>query len=224
MKRRTLDLMFSVGGLGLAALLVVLGIVLTGQATFAEDYVKQQLSRQKITFTPLERLTDEDKAYTKARTGCVIDYAGQPLTTGKQAECYANEYIAGHLEKMPAGTDGMTYAEIGMAQGALRTQITAAKEAGDPGVADLEKELAGLTQARETVFKGEMLRGALLTSFGFSELGSKAAQGAQVAYVSAALLMLLSIAGFVHAFVTPKTKAFAQVEPVGNRETIGVGN
>jgi hypothetical protein len=25
---------------------------------------------------------------------CVVKYAGQALTTGKQAECYANEFIA----------------------------------------------------------------------------------------------------------------------------------
>lgn len=225
MKRRTLDIMFSIGGIGLATLLALLGFVMMNNAEFSRNYVKDQLSQQKITFTPLEQLTPEDKAFTEARTGCVIAYAGQPLNTGKQAECYANEYIGSHLSRMPAGTDGMTFAEIGAAQTDLRTKIAAAKAAGDPNAAALEKQLADYTTARETVFKGEMLRGALLTSFGFSELGEKAAQGAQVAYGAAALLTLLSIAGFVHAFVTPKTKAFAPVEePRGSgrvRETVG---
>jgi hypothetical protein len=63
------------------------------------------------------------------------------------------------------------------------------------------------------VFKGETLKGLLLTSYGFSEFGTKAEQGAMVAYGGAALLLLLSIAGFVHAYVTPKTKAFAAPEP-----------
>ena len=70
------------------------------------------------------------------------------------------------------------------------------------------------TGQRETVFKGETLRGLLLTSFGFSEFGNKASQGAVVTYLAAALLALLSIAGFVHALVTPKTKGFAVPEPV----------
>lgn len=212
MKRRTLDIMFSIGGFGLAGLLVVLGFVLTSNADFSRNYVKDQLSQQKITFTPLDKLTPEDKAYTQPRSGCVIKYAGQPLTSGKQAECYANEYIGGHLKKIPAGTKGMTFAEIGGAQTDLRAKIAAAKASGDPTVPGLEKQLADLSAARESVFKGEMLRGALLTSFGFSELGTKSGQGAQVAYLAAALLTLLSIAGFVHAFVTPKTKAFAPVE------------
>ena len=44
--------------------------------------------------------------------------------------------------------------------------------------------------------------------------GTKAAQGATVAYLAAALLALLSIAGFVHALVTPRTRAFAVPEAV----------
>lgn len=218
MKRRTLDIIVSIGGIGLAALLVTLGFVLNSNANFSKSYVEDQLSQQKVTFTSLEKLTPEDKAYTEARTGCVTKYAGQPLTTGKQAECYANEYIGAHLAKMPAGTKGLTYAEIGAAQTELRAKIATAKTNGDAGVPALEKQLADLTTARETVFKGEMLRGALLTSYGFSELGTKAGQGAQVAYSAAAVMALLSIAGFVHAFVTPKTKAFAPVElPMAER-------
>lgn len=216
MKRRTLDIMFSIGGLGLAGLLVILGLVLTSNANFAKSYVKDQLSQQKITFTTLDKLTPEDKAFTKARSGCVIEYAGQALTTGKQAECYANEYIGGHLKdpkKIP-GANGMTYAELGKVQGDLRTQITAAQANYDPALPALQKQLADTNTARETVFKGEMLRGALLTSYGFSVLGEKGEQGAGVAYLAAAMLVLLSIAGFVHAFVTPKTKAFAAPEPV----------
>jgi len=219
MKRRTLDIILSIGGLGLAGLLVIVAVVLTTEGNFSKNYVKDQLSEQKITFTTLDKLAPDDKAYTEARTGCVIKYAGQPLTTGKQAECYANEYIGGHLKKQPAGTSGLTYAEIGAAQTDLRAKIAAAKAAGDPNVAALEKQLADYTTARETVFKGEMLRGALLSSYGFSVLGDKAALAAQVAYVGAAVLALLSVAGFVHAFVTPRSRAFAPVERTEQPET-----
>ena len=48
MKRRTLDIAFSFGGLVFGLLLVLLGMVLTNQANFAKDYVKEQLSEQQM--------------------------------------------------------------------------------------------------------------------------------------------------------------------------------
>ncbi len=90
----------------------------------------------------------------------------------------------------------------------MRDQVAAAA-ANDPGLADLEEQLTAVTAQRDTLFKGETLRGLLLTSFGFSVFGVKGEQVATVAYIVAALLALLSIAGFVHAFKTPKDKAFA---------------
>ncbi len=92
MKRRTLDLLFSIGGVVLAGLLLVAGMVLTSNAHFADNYVKTQLSQQNITFKTADTLTAEEK-----KSACLVQYAGQKLTTGKQAECYANEFIGLHL-------------------------------------------------------------------------------------------------------------------------------
>jgi hypothetical protein len=150
-------------------------------------------------------MTDEEK-----QQACLVSYAGQKLTTGKQAECYANNFIGLHL-KGTAG--GKTYAELGTVQSDLRAQVTAATESNAANLADLQKQLADVTGQRETVFKGETLRGLLLTSYGFSEFGAKAAQAATVAYLAAALLLILALFGFIHAFVTPRTKAFAPPEP-----------
>ena len=204
MKRRTLDILFSVGGLGLAILLLAVAVVLTTNANFANTYVRDQLSQQDITFKTVDTLTDEEK-----KADCLIEYAGQRLTTGKQAECYANEFIGLHLKSIAGG---QTYASLGGPQSALTAQVAQARETSDPALADLEKQLADVTAQRETVFKGETLRGLLLTSYGFSEFGTKAAQGATVAYLAAALLALLSIAGFVHAFRTPRSEVFAAPE------------
>jgi hypothetical protein len=209
MKRRTLDIVFSTGGLVLAGLLLIAGIVLAGNARFANNYVTNQLSEQKITFKTADTLTDEEK-----QQACLVAYAGQPLTTGKQAECYANNFIGLHLGSI---ADGKTYAELGAVQSGLRTQIAAAQQANATNVADLQKQLADVTAQRETVFKGETLRGLLLTSYGFSEFGAKAGQAATVAYLAAGLLLLLSIAGFVHALVTPRSKGFAMPEPESGR-------
>ena len=103
MKRRTLDIVFSAGGVALAGLLLVLGLVLTNQADFAKSYVKDQLTEQKITFTPVAGLAAEEK-----KADCLVVNAGQPLTTGKQAECYANEYIGLHVTEI---NGGKTYSE-----------------------------------------------------------------------------------------------------------------
>jgi hypothetical protein len=204
MKRRTLDVLFSAGGLALAVLLLVLGMVMTSNANFAKTYVKQQLGQQQITFKTADTLTDEEK-----QSACLVKYAGQPWLTGKQAECYANDFIGLHV-KSTAG--GLTYATLGDAQTALRAMITTATAANDPNLATMQKQLADMTTQRETLFKGETLRGLLLTSFGFSVFGVKGEQAATVAYIVAAVLALLSIAGLIHAFKTPKDKAFAAPE------------
>jgi hypothetical protein len=220
MKRRTLDILFSVGGIGLAAMALILALVLTSNANFSRRYVKDQLSQQKIAFKTLDKLTPEEKAFTAEHTNGLIRYAGQPLTTGKQAEVYANEFIALHLQGI---ADGQTYAELGGVQNDIKAKIATAEGSNDPTLPDLQKQLADVTAVRETVFKGEMLRGALLSTFGFSVLGDKAQQGATVGYIVAGLLVLLSIAGFVHAFVIPKNKPFAPIDQLKvEREPVGV--
>jgi hypothetical protein len=205
MKRRTLDILFSAGGVLLAILLLVIGIVLTSNASFAKNYVHDQLAQQNITFKTADTLTAEEK-----KSACLVQYAGQQLTTGKQAECYANDFIGLHLKSIAGGK---TYADLGTPQSQLQAQVTQAQKANDPNLASLQKQLADITAQRETVFKGETLRGLLLTSYGFSVFGTKAEQGALATYLAAALLALLSIAGFVHALVTPKTRAFAAPDP-----------
>jgi hypothetical protein len=209
MKRRTLDILFSIGGLAIAALLVVAGIVLSANASFANNYVHDQLAQQNITFKTADTLTAEEK-----QQACLVTYAGQKMTTGKQAECYANNFIGLHLKGIAGG---QTYADLGAPQTALRNQLTEAQKAtpvDQAKVADLQKQLADVTAQRETVFKGETLRGLLLTSYGFSEFGAKAGQAAVVAYGAAGLMFLLAIAGLVHAFVTPKTRGFAVPDSV----------
>jgi hypothetical protein len=206
MKRRTLDVLMSLGGLGLVVLLVIGGLVLSANANFASTYVTQQLSQQQISFKAADTLTAEEQ-----QQPCLVTYAGQPLTTGKQAECYANNFIGLHLQSIAGGK---TYAELGDVQTQLRSQITTAQQANAANLADLQKQLTDATSSRETVFKGETLRGLLLTSYGFSEFGNKAGQAAVVAYLAAGLMLILSIFGLLHAYITPRTKAFAPPEQV----------
>ncbi len=235
MKRRTIDLVVSAGGLLLAVILLIGGVVLSANANFAADYVAKQMAEQRITFTPVDKLSDEEK-----QAACLVEYAGQQMTTGKQAECYANEYIGLHLRTggttAATGTDmvGLTYAEIGDYSGGLTAQRNALNEqsealpANDPTVAALTEQRDALnakiqaaSSRRETVFKGEMLRGVLLTSYGFSELGAKAGQGAVVAYVGSGLMFLLAGLGFWHGFRTGPNVPFAAVEPASRKQREG---
>src|SRR5215813_9042483 len=156
MKRRTLDLIVSAGGLVLAGLLLIAGLVLTSNANFARTYVHDQLSQQKIFFKTADTLTAEEK-----QQACLVTYAGQPLTTGAQAECYANNFINVHLQGIAGGK---TYAELGDVQTQLKAQIADAQKTNAPNLADLQKQLTDTNTNRETVFKGETLRGLLLTS------------------------------------------------------------
>ncbi|MEO5975088.1 MAG: hypothetical protein ABIQ38_07815 [Ilumatobacteraceae bacterium] len=192
MKRRTLDIIFSSGALVVAILLVLLGFVFKGNADFADKYVGEQLTAQKINFTAAEFLSDEEKQST-----CLVDYAGTPLDSGKKAECYANDYIGFHLQGIGGGE---TYATLGPLQTAARTAYNDAAAAGATNVDALKADLDTLTGQRETMFKGETLRGLLLTSYGFSIFGEKAALAALLAFIGAAVMALAGLAGFAHAF------------------------
>lgn len=195
MKRRTLDIIFGVGGVALSALMVVLGLVATANADFANDYVENQLIQQKITFTPADKLDDvEEKA------DCLVSNGGKLVRSGKQAECYANEYIAYHLTKT---NGGKTYAETSNEARAARTTAALAQKNNDTKADELDKQAVALEGKVETLFRGETLRGLLLTSYGFSVFGDKASQAAKVSFLVALVLLLASIAGFAHALRTP---------------------
>lgn len=198
MKRRTLDMIFSAGGIAVAILLVLLGFVFKTNADFADSYVHDQLAEQKISFTAAEFLSDEEKTST-----CLIENAGTPLDSGKKAECYANDYIGMHLKGIGGGE---TYATIGAIQTKAKTALADATAANASNVADLKADLDKITGQRESMFKGETLRGLLLTSYGFSIFGEKAALAGMLSFLGALVMLLASIAGFIHAFSTPKDK------------------
>jgi len=221
-KRRTLDIILAAGGLMVAVLVLAIGYALFTQATFAQNYVKEELSAQKITFTPAANLSAEEKNW-KAGSSCLVTYGGQLMETGPQAECYAKYYIALHMETsaVNAGFPGATYATLGATGTDLKAQVAAAKTKGDTTAAtDLQKKVDAAASLRTTMQTGETLRGLLLTVYGFSVLGSAAELAGYLLFGLAAVMFLLSLAGFVHAFVTPKDKVvFA---PVGTPVTIPV--
>jgi len=213
MKRRTLDIIFAGGGLVVAALLVALGLALHGEHSFSTEYVKGELAAQKITFPTADKLTDAEKNW-KPGSVALTTYAGQLVQTGPQAEAYAKYYIAAHMDASAtnAGFPGATYATLGTTRTELSAEIAAAKAKGDTAAAAAaQKKLDAATSLRTTMQTGETLRGLLLTTYGFSVIGEKAGLAANIMYGLAALMVLLSIAGFIHAYVTPKNKVIFPV-------------
>ena len=214
MSRRTVDFAFAGGGLALAVLLFVLGFVLADQASFARSYVKDQLGQQKITFTTSEKLTAADTEW-KPGSICLVENAGKLMETGAQAECYANHFIAHHVETSAtaAGYPGETYATLGAIQSGLRAEVAAARTANDTtAVAAAQTQLDAVTSLRASAQTGETLRGLLLTSYGFSIFGEKAALAGTVCFAIAGLLALLAVLGFIHALRTPREERIGAPE------------
>ena len=103
MQRKFFDVFASAIGLVMVVALVVAGSLLMWGYSFANSNVHNQLAAQDITFP-----TAAEFAHAKPGTEItpqmlpyLLQYAGQPLTTGAQAEAYANHFIAYHLAEMP---------------------------------------------------------------------------------------------------------------------------
>jgi hypothetical protein len=179
MRRRTFDLLASLAGLLLAVVLAVAGGLLIWGYSFVNNQVHNQLAAQKIVFPAAG--SPEITALPPADAAAMKQYAGQLMTTGAQAQTYADHFIAVHLQKIGGGK---TYSQL------------SAESLANP------KNTALAAQV-ETVFKGTTLRGLLLNAYAFWQMGQIALIAAIVAFVAAALMMILSILGFWHWRRTP---------------------
>jgi hypothetical protein len=190
MRRKTFDAILTAGGLVLAVVLLVAGGLLTWGHNFVGDQVRTQLVAQKIFFPPAGSDALKDPAIKPYLT----QYAGKQLATGAQAEAYANHFIGVHVKAL---SGNRTYAELGGAQTALKAQIAAAKASNSPTAA-LDTQLSDLNVTRETVFKGETLRGLLLNAYAFGTMGRIAGIAAVTSFVGAGIMLLLSLLGLMH--------------------------
>jgi len=188
-RRRTIDTVLSAAGAVVTLVLATAGVLLTWGSNFATDYVHKELSSQHIYFPDKAALQQEGRIDLSG-------FAGQQLTTGAQAQAYAG-YIGGHLDKVAGG---QTYADLGGPERAAIAAVQTAKDEGQPAatVADLQAKADTLTGQRNTLFKGETLRGLLLSTYAWSTIGRIAGIAATVAFVAAGAMLLLVILGIVH--------------------------
>jgi hypothetical protein len=196
LKRRTIDsILIGFGVVATAAFVVAGGLLMWGH-NFSSDYVSQELSSQNITFPSAEELT------TEGRTD-LVKFADQRLDTGAEAEAYAS-FINGHLEGI---ADGATYADLGAIESAAKADVEAAVAAGQPQaeVDELQATADGISGQRNSLFKGETLRGLLLSAYAWSTVGTIAGIAAIGAFIAAGIMAILVALGLVHHRRTPKT-------------------
>jgi hypothetical protein len=191
MRRRTFDALATTAGLLIAGLMLVAGGLLTWGHNFVANEVRTQLVAQKIVFPPANSEAVKGPEFAAMR-----QYGGQTMTTGAQAQVYADDFIAVHLTEIGGG---QTYAQL------------SAKALANPK----DTALAGQVQ---TMFRGETLRGLLLNAYAFGTVGQIMLWAAIAAFTGAGLLLILAAFGFVHlrraapgAEIFPKTATRVQV-------------
>src|SRR5262249_40646850 len=169
MRRRTFDAIATMAGLVLAVVLAIGGgLLLWGHSVVGTD-VHNQLAAQKIAFPAAG--SPQIKALPAADATAMRAYAGQTMTTGAQAQTYADHFIGVHLAEIGGGK---TYAQL------------SAAALAQPHNTKLAGQVA-------TIFKGTTLRGMLLNAYGWWQMGP-----IMLASGAAALFLLLSGLGLWH--------------------------
>ena len=188
MRRKTFDALAAMAGLVLAVVLAIGGgLLLWGHSVVSTD-VHNQLAAQKIVFPAAG--SPEIKALPASDATAMTAYSGQLMTTGAQAQTYADHFIAVHL------------AEIG--GGKTYSQLSAAAMA--------QPHNTKLADQVQTIFKGTTLRGMLLNAYGWWQMGQIMLVSAFVAFGSAVLFLILSGFGFWHLRRTaPESEVFPKV-------------
>jgi hypothetical protein len=184
MRRRTFDALAVTAGVLIAGLLLVAGGLLTWGHNFVTNEVHTQLAAQKIVFPPADSPAVKGPEFAPMR-----QYGGQLMTTGAQAQVYADHFIAVHLTEIGGG---QTYSQL------------SAKALAQPKNAALAAQV-------QTMFRGETLRGLLLNAYAFWTIAQIMLWAAIAAFAGAGLLILLAIFGFIHLRRTaPEAEIFPQ--------------
>ena len=143
MRRKTFDAIATMAGLVLAVVLAIGGGLLVWGHSVVSTDVHTQLAAQKIVFPAAH--SPEIKALPASDAAAMTAYSGQLMTTGAQAQAYADHFIAVHLGEIGGGKTYSQLSAAAMAQPkntALATQVA-------------------------TIFKGTTLRGMLLNAYGW---------------------------------------------------------
>src|SRR5271170_4350274 len=146
MRRFSSRIWLAVASAAVATVLLIAGGLALWGSAYVHNTVQGQLASQQIFFPPAAAFAHAKAGteITPSMIPSVSQYAGQQLTTGAQAETYADNFIAVHLSEMPYGG---VYAKASAAALAQPTNTVIAGEVA-------------------TIFKGTTLRGLLLEAYG----------------------------------------------------------
>ncbi len=152
---------------GLILVLAFASGFLIWSANYSRGSVEDQLASQEITFPAANDASIT--ALPAADAAAMRQYAGEKMTTGDQAEVWADDYIKVHL-----GEIGLTY-----------SQASALARANPTSTTDAATEA--------TVFQGTTLRSMLLNAYGWWTIGTYALF-AGIGMAVAAFVVLLALA------------------------------
>ena len=172
MRRKTFDALLTSAGAVLALVLLVAGGLLLWSSSYTHHQVSDQLAAQQIYFPA----AGSDSINDPAVKPHLEQYAGQQLTTGVQAQAYADHFIQVHLNEM---TQGRTYAQV----------------SADAMASPTDAKKAELVQ---TVFRGTTLRSMLLSAYAFDTIATVLFWGGLVSMLGALLLLILVGLGARH--------------------------
>jgi hypothetical protein len=164
MRRRVIVLQ-----VGLIGILVFCAGFLFWGNSFIHSQISTELTAQQIYFPAAD-----NKAIASlpaADAAAMSIYGGQQLTTGAQAQVYANSFIGVHLSEVAGG---LTYSQM------------SAKAMANP----TDQKMAGQVA---TLFKGETLRGLLLNAYGWWTIGTYALYAA-IGLALAAFAVVVALA------------------------------
>jgi hypothetical protein len=200
MRRYTFDKRLGITGLLLGVVLLAAGGLLLWGSAYIHNNVTNQLSAQKVYFPPAAAFAHPKVGteITPSMIPSVSQYAGQQLLTGQQAESYADNFIAVHLQGIGGGK---TYAQLSSEAMALPPT---------------SKQYAALEAEVQTVFRGDSLRAMLLNAFGWWKVS-------QISYIVSLVSFGLGAIAFVIGLFGLVWTGFEQKEPKvehGAHETI----
>ena len=175
MNRRTIDRLVSVTGAIVGVVLLAASALLFYAHSYAHSQVSDQLTQQQIVFPTAD--SKGFQALPAADQDALRPYAGQIMSTGAQAQAYADHYIKVHLTEV---ADGQTYSQV------------SGKAQADP----TNTQLAGQVQ---TLFRGETLRGLLLNAYAWDTMASIAFLAAWISLTGGILLLGFAALGLWHA-------------------------
>lgn len=138
------------------------------QGTFVTNQVHDELAAQQIFFPTADQIKPGGALDPKEFPQEIQAQAGNQVLDGNQARIYANDFIGKHLQGIDGGR---SYAQIGTQVSGLQAQQANLSKT-DPQYVALQTQITTLNAQRDTVFKGEMLRGALLNSYGWWTVGT----------------------------------------------------